>query len=40
MVKPWEISTMAILEVGHPEIKSKIIPRLKPLLSFNRQSVS
>jgi hypothetical protein len=35
MVKPWAISTMAILEVGHPEIKSEIIPRLKPLLSID-----
>lgn len=40
MVKPWAISTLAILGIGHPEIKSEIIPHLEPLLSFNRPSVS
>ncbi len=40
MVKPWAISTLAILGIGHPEIKSEIIPHLKPLLSFNSPSVS
>lgn len=40
MVKPWAISTLAILGIGHPEIKSEIAPHLKPLLSFNKPSVS
>jgi HEAT repeat protein len=40
MVKPWAISTLAILRISHPEIKNEIIPRLRPLLSFNRPSVS
>jgi HEAT repeat protein len=40
MVKSWTISTLAILGISHPETKSEIVPHLKPLLSFNRQSVS
>jgi hypothetical protein len=40
MVKPWAISTLAILRISHPEIKSEIIPHLSPLLSFIRPSVS
>ena len=40
MVKPWAISTLAILGISHTDLKSEIVSHLKPLLSFSRPSVS
>jgi HEAT repeat protein len=40
MVKPWAISTLAILGKRHPETKLKTLSKLKPLLKSGKPSVA